>query len=137
MMRPSQRLPFSLLALALASFTAAGCPKSEPPAPPPAAPAPPPAAAPATPPPAAHADGAAAAAPAAPMKAGTATVKGTVTLTGKAPEMKMLSRGGDPFCAKTPMRDEEVMVGPGGGLKNVFVRISKGISGNYEPPMTN
>jgi hypothetical protein len=71
------------------------------------------------------------------MKAGTAPVKGTVTLTGKAPEAKMINRGADPFCAKTPMREEEVVVGPNGGLKNVLVRISKGISGNYEPPMTN
>jgi len=49
----------------------------------------------------------------------------------------MLKRQADPFCARTPMKDEEVTVGPGGGLKNVLVRITQGISGNYEPPMTN
>jgi plastocyanin len=68
---------------------------------------------------------------------GTATVKGTVTLTGTPPEMPLTKRDADPFCAKTPMKDEEVVVGKNGGLKNVIVRITKGLSGNYEPPMSS
>jgi plastocyanin len=68
---------------------------------------------------------------------GTATVKGTVTLTGTPPEMPLTKRDADPFCAKTPMKDEEVVVGKNGGLKNVIVRITKGLTGNYEPPMTS
>jgi len=75
--------------------------------------------------------------PAAAAPGGTASVKGTVTLTGVPPEMPLTKRDADPFCARTPMKDEEVVVGPGGALKNVIVRITKGISGNYEPPMTN
>jgi plastocyanin len=100
----------------------------------PAPPAPPP-----PPPPPARTDATAAAAPAdaAPVKAGTATVKGTVKLAGKPPEMRSLNRAGDPFCARTPMKDEEVLVGPDGALANVLVRITKGLSGNYEAPMTN
>ena len=68
---------------------------------------------------------------------GTAAVKGTVTLTGVPPEMPLTKRDADPYCARTPMKDEEVVVGAGGALKNVIVRITKGITGNYEPPMTN
>ncbi|HVR03142.1 MAG TPA: carboxypeptidase regulatory-like domain-containing protein [Polyangia bacterium] len=68
---------------------------------------------------------------------GTAAIKGTVTLTGVPPEMPLTKRDADPYCARTPMKDEEVVVGAGGALKNVIVRIVKGISGNYEPPMTN
>ena len=54
----------------------------------------------------------------------TATITGTVKLTGTPPEMQPTKRQGDPFCAKTPMKEEEVVVGPGGGLKNVVVRIN-------------
>jgi plastocyanin len=68
---------------------------------------------------------------------GTAAIKGTVTLTGTPPEMAFTKRDADPFCARTPMKDEEVVVGAGGALKNVIVRITKGIMGNYEPPMSN
>ena len=32
------------------------------------------------------------------------------------------------------MKEEEVIVGAAGGLKNVVVRITKGISGRYDPP---
>jgi hypothetical protein len=96
-----------------------------------------------TPPPAPAAPAPTTAAPAAPAApaaqpaaAGTGTVKGLVKLSGTPPEMKQLRRDTDPYCARQQMKDEEVMVGPGGGLKNVLLRV-KGISGNYEPPMTN
>jgi plastocyanin len=72
-----------------------------------------------------------------PAASGTAAIRGTVTLTGVPPEMPMTKRDADPFCARTPTREEEVVVGAGGALKNVIVRITKGITGNYEPPMTN
>jgi plastocyanin len=75
--------------------------------------------------------------PAAAPKAGTGTVKGQVVLTGTPPEMALTKRDADPFCARTPMKDEEVVVGPGGALKNVIVRITKGIARDYEPPMAN
>jgi hypothetical protein len=121
-----------LFALALAP---AACQKKEGVSP---SPAPPPAAAPSAAPSApsgaaASTDGGAAAV----VKSGTATINGTVKLTGKVPEMQMTKRQADPFCARTPTKDEEVVVGPNGGLKNVLVRIRSGISGNYEPPMSN
>jgi plastocyanin len=75
-----------------------------------------------------------AAAAAAPGPTGNASVTGTVKLVGTPPEMALTKRQADPFCAKTPMKEEEVVVGPGGGLKNVMVRISKGITGHYEAP---
>jgi plastocyanin len=34
------------------------------------------------------------------------------------------------------MKDEEVVVGTGGTLKNVIVRITKGVTGRYDPPPT-
>src|SRR4051812_20764297 len=72
-----------------------------------------PAAAPAAGAPAAPGAPAAAAAPA----GGKGDVKGTVSLTGKGPEMTDLKRATDPFCGKTKMKDEEV-VAKGGKLAN-------------------
>ena len=66
--------------------------------------------------------------------AGHAVIEGTVKLNGTPPEMALTKRDADPFCAKTPMKDEEVVVGPGGGLANVVVRITDGASGHYDPP---
>ena len=48
--------------------------------------------------------------------------------------MALTKRQADPFCAKTPMKEEEVVVGAGGALKNVVVRVIKGLSGRYDPP---
>jgi plastocyanin len=66
--------------------------------------------------------------------AGTAVITGAVKLSGTPPEMALTKRDADPFCARTPMKEEEVVVGPGGGLKNVVVRITQGATGHYEPP---
>jgi plastocyanin len=71
---------------------------------------------------------------AAPGAAGSAVIKGLVTLQGTPPEVKLIKRETDPFCARKQMKEEEVIVGAGGALKNVLVRISKGVSGHYEPP---
>jgi len=111
-----------LAIFALAASTMAGaCQKESP-----AAPAPAPVAPGATP-----ATGlVAAAAP----PAGHAVIEGTVKLTGAPPEMAMTRRDADPFCAKTPTKEEEVVVGPAGGLSNVVVRITDGATGHYDPP---
>jgi len=63
-------------------------------------------------------EAAAPAAPAAPA-AGSGSIKGKVSFTGTAPEMPELKREADPFCAKTKMKDEEVVVNANGTLKNV------------------
>jgi plastocyanin len=78
---------------------------------------------------------AAAGAPAA-QPAGANAIKGTVKLTGPAPEMKMLKREADPFCGRVQMKDEEVIVGAAGGLKNALVRLTKGVTGSYPAPAT-
>ena len=70
----------------------------------------------------------------APAPGGTGTIKGTVKLTGTPPEMKMLKREADPFCGRVAMKDEEVIVGAGGVLKNVLVRLTKGVTGSYPAP---
>ncbi len=67
---------------------------------------------------------------------GQATITGTVKLNGTPPVMDLTKRQADPFCARTPMKEEEVVAGAGGTLKNVIVRISQGITGHYDPPAT-
>jgi plastocyanin len=112
---------FLRAALPLAMVALTACPKQSTTEPAPAAPA--------------------ATAPAAPAASkgatGSGTITGTVKLTGTPPEMAMTKRQADPYCAKTPMKEEEVVVGAGGALKNVVVRVTKGVTGHYEPPATS
>lgn len=111
----------TLLALLLCGGTAlvTGCEKkADKPAPAPVPVAPPVAA----PPPAA---------PVAP--AGVGTIKGSVAFTGKAPEMPLLKRDADPFCAATKMKAEDVLVNPNSTLKNVYVRLTN-VTGTFEAP---
>lgn len=62
-----------------------------------------------------------AAAPAA--DAGVGTIKGKVNFTGTAPVMPELNRQSDPFCAKTKMKAEYVLVNENNTLKNVAIRV--------------
>jgi plastocyanin len=76
----------------------------------------------------------AAAAAAAPADA--ATLTGLVKFTGTAPAMPTIPMGADPYCQSQhtqPAKDEEVVVGPGGELANVFVYI-KDVKGNFTAP---
>jgi len=66
---------------------------------------------------------------------GTGVISGTVKLKGKAPEMKAVTTP-DPFCARHPVKEEDVLVGAGNGLRNVVVRVVKGATGTYEAPKT-
>src|SRR5947209_3428031 len=54
-----------------------------------------------------------AAAAAAPGAAGSAVIKGVVALQGTPPEVKLIKRETDPFCARKQMKEEEVIVGAG------------------------
>jgi plastocyanin len=65
---------------------------------------------------------------------GHAVISGVVKLTGAPPVMALTKRDADPFCAKTPMKEEEVVVGPEGGLANVVVRVTDGAPAHYDPP---
>jgi plastocyanin len=54
------------------------------------------------------------------------SIKGKVNFTGTAPEMPELNRQADPFCAKTPMKAQEVVINANNTLKNVAVTITRG-----------
>jgi plastocyanin len=65
--------------------------------------------------------------------AGEGKITGTVKLDGTAPHMKGIDMSKDPYCVKanasnTPQM-ENVVVSSGGGLKNVVLYISDGLSG--------
>jgi plastocyanin len=53
----------------------------------------------------------------------TGSIKGIVSIKGETPEMPLLRRGSDPACDKGEMRAETILVGEGGLLANVLVRI--------------
>jgi hypothetical protein len=64
----------------------------------------------------------------------TGKIAGTVKLDGAAPHMKGIDMSKDPYCVKqhenNPAHLENVVVGQGGGLQNVVIYISQGLSGN-------
>ncbi|MCU1300841.1 MAG: hypothetical protein JWQ87_1125 [Candidatus Sulfotelmatobacter sp.] len=66
--------------------------------------------------------------------AGEGKITGTVKLDGPAPHMKGIDMGKDPYCAKAHANDpahlETYVVGADGGLANVVVYISEGLSGS-------
>ncbi|HTA76725.1 MAG TPA: carboxypeptidase regulatory-like domain-containing protein [bacterium] len=69
---------------------------------------------------------------------GTASVAGTVTLTGKAPGTAMFSVDADPVCKAQHtglVKDETVIADAKGNLKNVIVYVKEG-AGNYPAPTT-
>lgn len=63
-------------------------------------------------------------------------VSGKVTFEGDPPKRKRLRMDADPVCAAShdgPVLAEEVVVGDGGGLQNVFVYV-KEVSGDFPAP---
>jgi hypothetical protein len=81
----------------------------------------------------------AAAATAAPVSADAATLTGVIKLAAAAPAMPTIQMSADPYCQSqhpTPAKDEEVVVGPGGELANVFVYVKNPPAGNFPPPST-
>jgi hypothetical protein len=69
-------------------------------------------------------------------KRGTASISGTVRFKGTPPKPVPINMAGhDPKCAAmhkdNPLLTSDVVVGPKGGLKNVFVRIARGLE-SYE-----
>jgi hypothetical protein len=69
----------------------------------------------------------------APPPGPTGTISGTVKLTGTPPEMPLLQRGADAFCARVEMHAETVVTGPGGALQNALVRIEPGAVPGWVP----
>jgi len=81
----------------------------------------------------------AAATAAAPVSADAATLSGVIKLAAAAPAMPTIQMSADPYCQSqhpTPAKDEEVVVGPGGELANVFVYVKNAPAGNFPPPST-
>jgi hypothetical protein len=66
--------------------------------------------------------------------AGDGSISGTVKLTGTPPHMRGIDMSKDPYCVKqhenNPPKLENVVVGSGGGLENVVLYISQGLTGN-------
>lgn len=64
----------------------------------------------------------------------TGRITGTVKLDGQAPRQKLIDMSKDPSCAEmraaTQATAENVVVGANGGLANVVVYISQGLTGN-------
>ena len=60
------------------------------------------------------------------------SITGSVKLNGPPPHMRGIDMSKDPYCVKqnqTPVKMENVMVGSNGGLQNVVLYISEGLSG--------
>jgi plastocyanin len=66
--------------------------------------------------------------------AGEGKITGTVKLDGPAPHMKGIDMSKDPYCAKAHASDpahlETYVVGANGGLENVVLYISEGLTGS-------
>jgi len=66
--------------------------------------------------------------------AGEGTITGTVKLDGAAPHMKGIDMSKDPYCVKAHANDpaylQTVEVGANGGLENVVLFISDGLTGS-------
>jgi hypothetical protein len=70
--------------------------------------------------------------------AGEGKITGTVKLDGPAPHMKGIDMGKDPFCSKAHATDpghlETYVVGANGGLANVVLYISEGLTAATATP---
>ena len=62
------------------------------------------------------------------------SITGTVKLTGTAPHMKGIDMSKDPYCVKqhenSPVKMENVVASSSGGLQNVVLYITEGLTGN-------
>ncbi len=62
------------------------------------------------------------------------SIRGTIKFEGMAPHQPVIDMSKEPSCAAIhtdkPIRAESVVVGPNGGLANVVVYISQGLTGN-------
>ena len=69
---------------------------------------------------------------------GPGAIIGAVTFTGTAPKPRPLPMDSDPLCVAEPgAMSELLLVGPGNGIKNVFVYVKDGLgTGRYAVPAT-
>jgi len=69
------------------------------------------------------------------------TITGTVTYTGKVPNLKPIAMDADPNCAKkhtTPQPSDVLVMGDGNTMGNILVRVTKGLPAGktYPAPTT-
>jgi plastocyanin len=66
-------------------------------------------------------------------------ITGTVTYTGKIPNLKPIAMNADPVCAskhKTPVPSEALVLGAGNAMANVMVRVKGPVAGAPAAPAT-
>ena len=64
-------------------------------------------------------------------------ISGTVTYSGKVPNLKPLSMDADPACASkhdAPVPNEMLTLGAGNGMANVMVRVKSPVAGSFTAP---
>ncbi|HBB40522.1 MAG: hypothetical protein COW73_08180 [Nitrospirae bacterium CG18_big_fil_WC_8_21_14_2_50_70_55] len=66
-------------------------------------------------------------------------LSGKITYKGTPPAASMLDTKSDPVCLKAhgTIPSEEVVVGAGGGLQNVFIYVKEGLAGQKFEPTAN
>lgn len=67
----------------------------------------------------------------------SSSLKGAAKFEGAAPKPSRIDMSADPLCAKahtTPVTTEEIVVGANGGLANVVVYVSDGLTGGSSQP---
>src|SRR5512134_149124 len=64
-------------------------------------------------------------------------ITGTVTYSGKVPNLKPLAMDADPACAakhSSPVANEMLTLGPGNAMANVMVRVKSQVPGSFTAP---
>jgi plastocyanin len=64
-------------------------------------------------------------------------ITGTVTYSGKVPNLKPLAMDADPACAakhSSPVANEMLTLGPGNAMANVMVRVKSKVPGTFAAP---
>ena len=65
------------------------------------------------------------------------TVSGTVTYTGKVPNLKPIDMAADPACAAKhsgPVKSDVLVLGPNNTMANVMVRVKSPVAGTFAAP---
>jgi plastocyanin len=66
-------------------------------------------------------------------------ITGTITYTGKVPNLKPIAMDADPVCKSkhsTPVPSEALVLGPGNTMGNVMVRVKGPVQGSFPVPAT-
>jgi plastocyanin len=68
------------------------------------------------------------------------SITGTVTYTGKVPNLKPIDMAADPVCASkhagSPQPSDVLVLGPGNTMGNIMVRVKSPVAGTFTAPST-